>query len=306
VNTHQLPPLPLDDWEATKDTLHLWAQIIGKTRLALMPMRNHWWNVTLYPSARGLTTHRLPVSAHNLEIEMDLVGHRVAGRTTESDAGFELHDGLSVADFHGRFADMLAALDVHVDIRAEPFGVPMTTPFAADHDHASYDTDAVARFLRALQWSTDVLEEFAGWYSGKASPVHLFWHSFDLATNRFSGKAANVQSGVDPVTAEAYSHEVISFGFWVGDHAQRFPAYYSYTAPEPAELPNQALHPRQAEWITRGTGSLAVLPYDDVRSATDPRATLLEFVQSAYQAGASLAGWDLAASATRWCPIPRD
>ena len=304
MNGAQLPPLPFDEWDATKDTVHLWAQIIGKTRLALMPMRNHWWNVTLYPSARGLTTRRMPVEAHNLEIEMDLVGHRVTGRTTESDASFDLHDGLSVADFHRHLSDMLTTLDVDVDIRAEPFGVPMTTPFAADHDHASYDTDAVARFLRVLQWSADVLEEFAGWYCGKASPVHVFWHSFDLATSRFSGKRVTAQPGVDDVTAEAYSHEVISFGFWVGDQAQRFPAYYSYTAPEPADLSKQVLRPQQAEWAARGSGSLAILRYDDVRRSPDPKATLIEFLQSTYEAGASLAGWDLADTATQWCPVP--
>jgi Family of unknown function (DUF5996) len=301
-----LPPLPLEEWEATKDTLHLWAQIVGKTRLALMPMRNHWWNVTLYPSARGLTTRRMPLVLHNLEIEVDLVDHRLSARTTGSLASFELHDGLSVADFHARLTDTLNALDVPVDIRAEPFGVPMTTPFPADRDHASYDADAVTRFLRVLQWSADVLEEFAGWYCGKASPVHLFWHSFDLATSRFSGERAPARPGVDAVTAEAYTHEVISFGFWAGDRNNPFPAYYSYTAPEPTGLREQALRPQAAEWLPFGTGSLAILRYDEVRGARDPSATLLEFLQSAYEAGASLAGWDLADTATRWCPIPTD
>ena len=306
MNSDLLPPLPLKEWETTKDTLHLWAQIIGKTRLALMPMRNHWWNVTLYPSARGLTTRRLPVEAHNLEIEIDLIDHRVWARTTESHASFDLHDGLSVAEFHQRLGDMLDRLDVHVDIRAEPFGVPITTPFAADHDHDSYDPNALARFLRVLQWSADVLEEFAGWYCGKSSPVHVFWHSFDLATSRFSGKRAQPPSDVDTVTAEAYSHEVISFGFWAGDRTNPYPAYYSYTAPEPAELPQQVLLPPQAAWAAQANGSLAILRYDDVRSAPDPKATLLDFLQSAYEAGASLAGWDLADTATQWCPVPSE
>lgn len=302
----RLPPLPLDEWEPTKDTLHLWAQIVGKTRLALMPMRNHWWNVTLYPSARGLTTRRMPADAHNLEIEIDLVDHRLQARTTGSEAGFELHDGLSVADFYERFVGVLDSVDVRADIRAEPFGVPMTTPFAADHDHASYDAGAVARFLRVLQWSADVLEEFAGWYCGKSSPVHLFWHSFDLALGRFSGRRAGQPPGVDPVTGEAYSHEVISFGFWAGDRNNPFPAYYSYTAPEPAGLAQQVLRPRQAEWAPQANGSLAILRYDDVRHPADPKATLLDFLQSAYEAGASLAGWDLADTATQWCPTPPD
>ncbi|MEY2567453.1 MAG: hypothetical protein QOE35_1982 [Actinomycetota bacterium] len=302
--TEPLPPLPLQGWESTKDTLHLWVQMIGKTRLALAPMRNHWWNVTLHPSARGLTTRRMPVEAHNLEIEIDLVDHRVLGRTTRSDASFALHDGLSVADFHERLVEMLGILDVRVAISTRPFGVPMTTPFATDHEHASYDVDAVGRFLRVLQWSADVLEEFAGWYCGKSSPVHVFWHSFDLATSRFSGKRAEVAQGVDPVNAEAYSHEIISFGFWAGDRTTPYPAYYSYTAPEPAHLTEQPLRPSRAQWVGQGSGSLALLPYDDVRSAADPRATLLDFLQSAYEAGASLAGWDLADTATRWCPIP--
>ncbi len=301
-----LPPLPLQAWEATKDTLHLWAQIVGKTRLALMPMRNHWWNVTLYPSARGLTTRRMPVEARNLEIEIDLVDHRLRCRTSESDAGFELHDGLSVADFHDHLTGALDALDVHVDIRAKPFGVPTTTPFAADRDHASYDGDAASRFLRVLQWSTDVLEEFTGWYCGKASPVHLFWHSFDLAVSRYSGRRAAVAPDADPVTAEAYSHEVISFGFWAGDRKYPFPAYYSYTAPEPPELAQQTLRPQSAGWQAQANGSLALVRYDDVRSSADPRAALLDFLQSAFEAGASLAGWDLAGTATRWCPVPLD
>lgn len=306
MDDRYLPPLALEEWEATKDTLHLWAQIIGKTRLALMPMRNHWWNATLYPSARGLTTRRMPVDAHNLEVELDLVDHRLQARTTNDEAGFGLHDGLSVADFHRQFSETLKALDVQADIQAEPFGVPTTTPFAVDHEHASYDADAVRRFLRVLQWSTDVLEEFAGWYCGKASPTHLFWHSFDLAASRFSGNRATVGSDADAVTAEAYSHEVISFGFWAGDGVNPFPAYYSYTAPEPAGLREQGLRPPSAEWLARDGGSLALLRYEDVRTSPDPKEALLDFLQSAFEAGALLAGWDVADTATRWCPVDTD
>jgi hypothetical protein len=305
MNQTQLPPLPLEEWESTKETLHLWAQIVGKTRLALMPMRNHWWNVTLYPSARGLTTRRMPVEAHNLEIELDLVDHRLQARTSQAEAGFELHDGLAVADFLRQLHDALERLDVRADIRAEPFGVATTTPFAADREHARYDADAANRFLRVLQWSADGLEEFAGWYCGKASPVHVFWHSFDLATARFSGRRAPV-AGLDPVNAEAYSHEIISFGFWAGDEVRRFPAYYSYTSPEPAGLADKPLRPTGASWSPGPNSSLAVLPYDDVRTASNPRETLLEFLQSAFEAGASLAGWDLADTATQWCPVPTD
>jgi hypothetical protein len=250
-----LPPLPLEQWEPTKDTLHLWAQMVGKTRLALMPMRNHWWNVTLYPSSRGLTTHRMTVAAHNLELEIDLVDHRLAARTSESEAGFELHDGLSVAEFHRCLANTLSDVGVRADIRAEPFGVATTTPFSADHQHASYDADAVSRFLRVLQWSADVLEEFAGWYCGKASPVQVFWHSFDLATSRFSGRRAPVRP-TDPVNAEAYSHEIISFGFWAGDRRNPYPAFYSYTSPEHPGSPSSHFARLLPSGAPRRTGRL--------------------------------------------------
>lgn len=305
MDNTQLPALPLEDWADTKITLHLWAQILGKTRLELMPMRNHWWNATLYPSARGLTTRRMPLAAHNLEIELDLVDHRLSGRTTDSEAGFDLHDGLSVADFYRQYTDVLERLDVKVDILAKPYGVPITTPFAEDHEHASYDTDAIGRFLHVLQWSADALEEFAGWYCGKSSPVHVFWHSFDLAHSRFSGKRVGSGAG-DPVNAEAYSHEVISFGFWAGDQNMPFPAYYSYTAPEPAELTQHKLRPPQAEWTPLGNGSLAILRYEDVRTAANPKGALHEFLQCAFEAGASLAGWDLVDTATQWCPVPTE
>ena len=298
-----LPVLDLHPWEPAKDTLHLWCQILGKTRLALTRRRNHWWNVTLYVSARGLTTHRMPTDTGNLELEVDLVGHRLRARTTHAEDGFELVDGLSVAAFHDQYLALLDRLGVKAEIRAEPFGVPMTTPFADDVDHASYDSDAAGRFLSVLQWSADVFDEFAGWFSGKTSPVHLFWHSFDLAFARFSGRRAPAMPGADPVTAEAYSHEVVAFGFWPGDRVNQFPAFYSYTAPEPSGLRERPLRPAAAGWIEQRGGSLAVLPYDAVRESSDPRADLLEFLQSAYEAGAPLAGWDLVATRSDWCPV---
>ena len=301
-----LEPMPLDAWEPTKDTLHLWCQIVGKVQLALTPRRNHWWNVTLQPTVRGLTTRRMPTGGDSLELELDLVDHRLRARTTTGEGGFGLEDGLSVAGFHRRLGDVLDGLGVEVAIRAEPFGVPVTTPFAEDEEHASYDAAAATRFLRVLQWSADVFEEFAGWYSGKTSPVQLFWHSFDLAVSRFSGRRAPAVPDADPVTAEAYSHEVISFGFWPGDRRTPFPAYYSYTAPEPPGLRDRPLRPKAARWTEPGGGSLALLDYDDVRAAADPPATLLDFLQSAYEAGAASAGWDLLTTATPWCPVPLD
>jgi Family of unknown function (DUF5996) len=199
---------------------------------------------------------------------------------------------------------VLGRLGLDVPILERPFGVPVTTPFPDDDEHASYDRDAVERFWRVLDWSAGVFEEFSGWFCGKTSPVHLFWHTFDLAVTRFNGRRAPELGEADPVTQEAYSHEVVSFGFWAGDATVREPSYYSYTAPEPDGLRARPLAPSQAVWTEQGSGSLAILSYADVRDAADPRATLLAFLESAYRAGADAAGWDAAGLASSWCPSP--
>jgi hypothetical protein len=284
-----LPELHLADWRATKDTLHLYSQIVGKVRLATTPPRNHWWNVPLYVDVRGLTTRRLHHHDTTFEIAFDFVDHAVVIRTGDGRTrSFPLRDGLSVAEFDARLHAVLGELGVDVRIKEQPFGVPMTTPFPEDLTHASWDRDAIERFGRILDWSDSVLEEFSGRFTGKTSPVHLFWHGFDLAVTRFSGRPA-APIDADPVTQEAYSQEVISFGFWAGDDTIGDAAYYSYTAPEPAGLREQPLS--AGEWIEFGSGSLAILPYETVRTATDPREQLLAFLQSTYEAGARLAAW---------------
>ncbi len=300
----ELPELPLTGWEETKDTLHLWVQIVGKVRMASTAPRNHWWHVPLYVDVRGLTTRRMhAVGGVAFEIDFDFVDHRLVVATDRGEVeSFELVDGLSVAEFDGKLHATLASLGIDVPILEQPFHVPMTTPFPEDREHASYDRDAVERFWHILGWTDEVLEEFAGWYCGKSSPVHLFWHGFDLAHTRFSGGLAPALPDAEPVDREAYSHEAISFGFWPGDANVREPTYYSYTAPEPADLRRQPLHPNEAIWTDQGSGSLAVLPYDAVRQALDPKAALLTFLESAYRAGASLSGWDQTALASSWCP----
>jgi hypothetical protein len=302
-----LPELPLEEWEATKDTLHLWVQIVGKVRMALTPPRNHWWHVPLYVDVRGLTTRRLHGGdGVAFEIVFDFVDHRLVVTTDRGDAAsFELRDGLSVAEFARELREVLGRFGVDVAIRDVPYGVPMATPFPEDRAHASYDQDAVERFRRILAWTDEVFEEFAGWFCGKTSPVHFFWHGFDLAVTRFSGVRAPELPSADRVTREAYSHEVISFGFWPGDQKVRIPAFYSYTAPEPAGLTEQPLRPEAASWEQPyGSGHLALLPYEEVRAGADPRATLLGFLESAYRAGADAAHWDRAALASSWCPSP--
>jgi Family of unknown function (DUF5996) len=297
-----LPELHLADWRATKDTLHLYSQILGKIRLATTAPRNHWWNVALYVDVRGLTTRRLHHHHTTFEITMDFVDHALIVRTADGRTrSIELGSGLPVADFDARLHAMLAALDIDVEIRERPFGVPMTTPFPADVEHASWDRGAIERFGRILDWSDSVFDQFSGWFNGKTSPVHIFWHSLDLAVTRFSGRPG-APMDADAVTQEAYSQEVISFGFWPGDDTIGDAAYYSYTAPEPERLRDQPLP--VGAWIEWGSGSLAVLPYEAVRTARAPRTTLLAFCQGAYEAGARLAGWDTASFESRWCPAP--
>jgi hypothetical protein len=294
--------LHLADWRATKDTLHLYSQIVGKIRLATSPPRNHWWNAALYVDVRGLTTRRIHHRGTTFEITLDLVDHAVVVRTADGRTrSFELGNGLSVADFDDRLHAMLTDLDIDVDISEEPFGVPMTTPFRQDVEHTSWDREAIARLHLILDWSDLGFEEFSGWFNGKTSPVHLFWHSFDLAVTRFSGRPAP-PIDADGVTQEAYTHEVISFGFWPGDEQLGDAAYYSYTAPEPDGLRDQPLS--VGTWVTYRTGSLAILPYETVRTARSPRSTLLAFCQSAYEAGARLAGWDTTGFESTWCPAP--
>jgi hypothetical protein len=301
----ELPGLVLTEWERTKETLHLWVQIVGKVRMASSPPRNHWWHVPLYVDIRGLTTRRLH-SADGIpfQIRFDFVDHRLMVETHETAESFELHDGLSVGEFDERLHGTLRGLGLDVKILESPFGLPMTTPFPDDREHSSYDRDAVERYWRILDWTDHVFEEFSGWFCGKTSPVHLFWHSLDLAVTRFSGRRAPAQPDADAVTQEAYTHEVISFGFWPGDQNTGQPAYYSYTAPEPEGLRERTLRPEQAAWTELYGGSLAVVPYEDVRTADDPRATLLAFLESAYEAGADLAGWDRDGLASSWCPSP--
>jgi hypothetical protein len=295
-----LPALPLDAWQETCDTLHLFFQIVGKVRLRLSPPRNHWWHVPLYVSARGATTGPIPWHTGGFEMEFDLIDHQLVIRTDDGRTRTIPLAGQSVATFYARLSEELAALGIAVRIIAKPFGVPhLTEPFATDTQHATYDDAFVGRYHRILVAVDGWFKAFSGRFTGKTSPVHLFWHSFDLAVTRFSGRRAPEMPGADPVTQEAYSHEVVSFGFWPGDPTFRQPAFYSYTAPEPAGLSSSPLSPAEAWWEPRNGSSLAVLPYEAVRAASQPDAMVLGFLESAYRAGASLSGWDLAGLTSR-------
>jgi len=288
----ELPPLPLDEWEDTKTTLHLYLQVVGKVRLARMPPRNHWWHVPLYVASRGLTTRAVPYGGggETFQVDLDLLDHRAVATTSEGGRrSFTL--GLPVADFHRELFAALDALGVEATIRAEPFDLPFSTPFPADREHRAWDPAAVERFWRALVWIGGVFEEFAGRFAGKATPVHLFWHSFDLAYSRFSGRRAPAMEGAGDVAREAYSHEVTSFGFWAGDAKVREAMFYSYVYPVPEGLTDRPLHPDAARWVGEGGGAQARLPYAAVRESPDPRAALLDFLESAYLAEAEAGGW---------------
>lgn len=297
------PPMPLTEWRDTKETLHRFAQIVGKIRLAASARRNHWWNVPFHVTGRGITTRPMGQVDGNpiFTIDFDFVDHRLVVATLDGEERSFPLPGQSVASFHDATLAALTALGVRVDIAIpRPFDLPDAgRPFAEDTEHATYDPVAANRYWRVLSQVASVLEEFAAGYSGKNSPVHHFWHTFDIAHSRFSGRRIDQPRQADPVTREAYSWEVISFGFWFGDDTFTEPAFYSYTAPEPAGLAGEPLSPASARWVTRGDSHLAVLRYDAARVEADPRAAVLAFYESAYRAGAGRAGWDIAALA---CP----
>ncbi len=285
--------MPLDAWRSTKNTLHLYLQIVGKIRLTMHPRINHWWHVPLYVSPRGLTTRTIPYKGSNFEIEFDFRDHELKIHKSDGRSeDFALYDGLTVADFYSSVFSNLSKLGIEPNIKAVPYEAPSKTPFAEDTENKSYNKEYVERFHKTLVAVDDVMEEFRGRFTGKSTPIHLFWHSFDLALTRFSGKRITPREGAGMVEREAYSHEVISFGFWFGDDKVPAPAFYSYTAPEPVGLEGEPLSPASASWQEANGSHMALLMYEDVRTAEKPRETVLDFLESAYQAGAKAAGWD--------------
>jgi hypothetical protein len=288
-----LPPLPLAEWKPTLDTLHMWTQIIGKLRLALAPRVNHWWEVPLYVSARGLTTSAIPHGDLVFDCEFDFVDHQLLIRASNGrKARVELKPR-SVADFYRETMARLKECDVPVDIWPVPSEVDNPIPFADDTEHASYDREAVERFWRVLIFSDRVMNRFRASFIGKCSPVHFFWGSFDMAVTRFSGRRAPENPKADPMTREAYSHEVSSCGWWPGGGACPGPAFYSYAAPQPEGFKTAGVELAAAFYSD--AFSEFVLPYDDVRAAADPEDSLLRFCQSTYVAAADAGRWDRAA-----------
>jgi len=289
------PALPFSEWRDTCVTLHMWTQIVGKVRLALTPWTNHSWHVTLYLTARGLSTSPIPFGARIFEIEFDFIDHKLSIATTDGARREIALVPRSVAEFYRDLMSILGGLSLPVAINTMPNELPDPIPFERDETHRAYDRDYANRFWRVLVQADRVFKEFRSRFCGKCSPVHFFWGSFDLAVTRFSGRPAPPHPGgiphlPDSITREAYSQEVSSLGFWPGNAAAPTPLFYSYAYPEPSGFAEAKVQPEAASY--NATMHEFILPYDEVRTADSPDAVLLDFAQSAYDAASILGRWE--------------
>ena len=290
ARTNNWPSLMLEDWADTCATLHMWTQIVGKIRLKQTPLVNHWWNVPLYVSARGLTTTAMPYEKILFEIEFDFLDHQLRIKCSNGSNTSVALEPKSVAVFYDQTMKALSDIGLKIKIWPMPVEIPNPIRFDEDNEHKSYDPEYAQRFWRVLSLSDEILQKFRAGFVGKSSPVHFFWGSFDLAVTRFSGRPAPARPEADAITREAYSHEVISHGFWPGQGPLGKPAFYSYTAPAPNGLAEAKVKPSTTTYNTEM--GLFLLLYEDMRTAIKPEETLMEFLQSTYEAGANLAGWD--------------
>lgn len=294
---NRLPDLKYVGHEKEKLSLHLIFQVIGKLRLGLTPRKNHWWFATLYVFEKGFTTGPISINdgyssfsislnipEHELEIMHSEAGHR----------SFSIEKGMSIAQIYDRLISLLKAFDIEFHSQPKPFDLNIDKTFQEIHDVRHYNNEYVQAFWQTFMWADSLLKEFSGRFYGKTSPVHLYWHSMDLAVTRFSGKKVPDVHEVGRLSdKDAYSHECISFGFWPGDDHIQEPAFYSYTFPAPEALEDEALYPSEANWIMNNGSPMAIYTLADLRKTENPRLSLLEFLESAYQAGANLAGWPI-------------
>ncbi len=288
------PELPLAEWRATYATLHMWSQIVGKTRLALAPMENHWWQVALYVTARGLTTSPMPYGNGSVEVQFDFISHQLLIQASNGARHSFALASMSVADFFARYMSALHELGIDPAIYASPVEVVTAIPFAQDHEHSTYDEHAAHQCWLILLNTQRVMKAYRGAFVGKQSPVHFFWGSFDLACTRFSGRRAPRHPGGAPhcpdrVMVEAYSHECSSCGFWPGDENSP-PAFYAYAYPEPQGYAARGAAPAAARYDT--TAREFLRPYEVLRAAPNPDQELLRFFETTYAAAADLGGWD--------------
>ena len=287
----QWPPLPLASWQRSYETLHMVMQIVGKVRLALAPKCNQWWHVPFYVTARGLTSSAIPYGHRTLELRFDFIDHQLVLETSEGRRSSLPLVPRTVADFYRQILGALHDLRIEVRLWPRPVEVPHPIPFTEDRVHCSYDGELVQRWWTITRQLDAIFHRFRGRFRGKCSPVHFFWGSFDLAVSRFSGRMAPPRPGADRVTAEAYDEEVCSLGFWPGSDETQGPMLYSYVVPQPSGYAESTVAPAQA-FYSRALQEF-VLPYDAVRTAADPDATVLAFAESTYLAAALHAGWDI-------------
>jgi hypothetical protein len=282
------PELQLDAWKATYATLHMWTQIVGKVRLALTPLINHWWEVPLYVNSVGLTTSPIPYQDRVFEVQFNFIDHTLAILTSDGGRKVLPLRPQSVAAFYTEFMSVLHALDIEVRIWPMPAEIPNPIRFDRDYEHAAYDPEYAHRFWKVLTLIEPVFQNFRGRFIGKHSPIHFFWGSFDLASTRFSGRRAPERPDADRITREAYSHEVISAGFWPGGGEVKGAAFYAYAAPEPQGFKSSSVSPSAAFYSPLRE---FLLMYDDIRQTANPDSMLLDFLQSTYDAGATLGNW---------------
>ncbi len=290
-----LPELPFEDWTNTRLTVHLILQIIGKTRLKLTPRKNHWWYITIYVTSRGFGTRGIPIEdgMDSLEIEFNIPEKAVTFYCSSGQHfAISLENSPTIAQFYADFRDILDKLNLNPEFVEKPFDLNIDTPFAELTEYHHYNWDFIDRFWRVMRWNQSVFQEFSGRFYGKTCPVHIYWHHMDLTVTRFSGKKLPaMDTSARLLEKDTYSHEQISFGFWVGDDNVREPMYYSYTFPSPEGLDQEALQPESAAWVDSNGSPMALLSYEAIRNSENPRAAVLAFLESAYQSGAKLANW---------------
>ena len=299
VTTDQLPALQYDKWVDSRTTLHLILQIIGKAKLKLTPRKNHWWYITLHPSSRGISTYSIPLNEglDTLDIHFDIEERAVILQSSNGIViKIDLNTSPSVASFYTSFMAALEKFGLKPNFIRSPLDMHIQKSFDQITEYKDYAWDSIKEFWKVMCWTKDVFQEFSGRFYGKTCPVHLYWHSLDLTVTRFSGKRLphDGEKKGRLLERDTYSHEQISFGFWAGDPKVPQPMFYSYTFPSPEDLDKEPLNPKEAGWIDSNGSPMATLSYQAVRESNDPRKSLLEFLESSYQAGAKRAGWNIA------------
>lgn len=297
MNSAKLPDLPFENWNDTRITVHIILQIIGKTRLASTVRKNHWWYITLYVSPKGFSTFGIPVKDgfESVEIEFNIARKAVViSRSEGAEIVISLAQNPTIADFYKEYTSKLKGTGLSFDFVEKPFDVEIEKPFSSITEYHHFDWNYIEKFWKIMQWNTSILEEFSGRFYGKSCPVHIYWHHLDLVVTRFSGKKLPpMDAAARVLEKDTYSHEQISFGFWAGDKNVREPMYYSYTYPSPKGIDEETLQPEGSKWQDSNGSPMALLSYETVKNSSNPRKAVLDFLESAYQAGAKRADWNI-------------